>query len=79
MLSGRRAFQTCFGFSSYFVLYLMCCFVNNPLYMDFQPIKIMFCSVQEFFWGGGAFKNKLILVICLFCIKFATGDKIPNN
>ena len=23
----------------------MCCFGNNPLYMDFRPIKIMFCSV----------------------------------
>jgi hypothetical protein len=34
------------GFSnSFFVLYLICCFGNNPLYMDFTPIKIMFCSV----------------------------------
>ena len=37
------------GFNSYFVLYLiyMFCFGNNPLYryMNFKPIKIMFCSV----------------------------------
>ena len=33
------------GFNTYFVLYLMCCFGNNPLYMDFKPITIMFCSV----------------------------------
>ena len=33
------------AFNSFFVLYLMCCFGNNPLYMDFTPIKIMFCSV----------------------------------
>ena len=49
MSSGRHAFQTCIcsliGFNSYFVLYLMCCFGNNPLYMDFKPIKILFCSV----------------------------------
>ena len=47
----RHAFQTyiCTGnliaFNSFFVLYLMCCFGNNPLYMDFTPIKFMFCSV----------------------------------
>ena len=23
----------------------MCCFGNNPLYMDFTPIKSLFCSV----------------------------------
>ena len=23
----------------------MCCFGNNPLYMEFIPIKILFCSV----------------------------------
>jgi len=49
MSSGRHAFQTCIcsliGFNSYFVLYLMCCFGNNPLYMDFKPINILFCSV----------------------------------
>ena len=49
MSSGRHAFQTdicsLIGFNSYFVLYLMCCFGNNPLYMDFKPIKNMFCSV----------------------------------
>ena len=28
-----------------FFVYLMCCFGNNPFYMDFTPIKIMFCSV----------------------------------
>ena len=48
MSSGRHAFQTCIcsliGFNSYFVLYLMCCFGNNPLYMDFKPIKILFCA-----------------------------------
>ena len=33
------------GFNRYFVLYLMCCFGNNPLYMDFKPIKIIFYSV----------------------------------
>ena len=46
MSSGRHAFQTCIcsliGFNSYFVL---CCFGNNPLYMDFKPITILFCSV----------------------------------
>ena len=31
--------------NSFFVLYLMCCFGNNPLYMDFRPITIMLCSV----------------------------------
>ena len=31
--------------NSFFVLYLMCCFGNNPLYMDFRPITILFCSV----------------------------------
>lgn len=40
--------QTCtcslIGFNSNFVLYLKCCFGNNPLYMDFKPIKILFCS-----------------------------------
>ena len=45
----EAAFQTCIcsliAFNSFFVLYLMCCFGNNPLYMDFTPIKIMFCSV----------------------------------
>ena len=49
MSSGRHAFQTCIcsliGFNSYFVLYLMRCFGNNPLYMDFKPITILFCSV----------------------------------
>ena len=49
MSSRRHAFQTCIcsliGFNSYFVLYLMSCFGNNPLYMDFKPIKIPFCSV----------------------------------
>ena len=34
------------GFNTYFVLYLMCCFGNNPLYMDFKPITILFCSVS---------------------------------
>ena len=42
MSSGRHAFQTCIcsliGFNSYFVLYLMCCFGNNPLYMDFSSV-----------------------------------------
>ena len=33
--------------NSFFVLYLMCCFGNNPLYMDFRPIKILFCSVLD--------------------------------
>jgi hypothetical protein len=37
MSSGRHAFQTCIcsliGFNSFFVLYLMCCFGNNPLYI----------------------------------------------
>ena len=46
----RHAFQTCIcnliAFNSFFVLYLMCCFGNNPLYMDFTPIKIMFCSAE---------------------------------
>ena len=54
MSSGRHAFQTCtdicslIGFNSYFVLYLMCCFGNNPLYMDFKPIKnyVLFCSFK---------------------------------
>ena len=32
-------------FNSFFVLYLMCCFGNNPLYMDFTPTKILFCFV----------------------------------
>ena len=32
-------------FNSFFVLYLMCCVGNNPLYMDFTPIKILFCFV----------------------------------
>ena len=33
------------GFNSYFVVYLMWCLGNNPLYMDFKPITILFCSV----------------------------------
>ena len=45
----RHAFQTCICslivFNSFFVLYVMCCFGNNPLYMDFTPMKILFCSV----------------------------------
>jgi hypothetical protein len=45
----RHAFQTCtcslIVFNSFFVLYLMCCFGSNPLYMDFSPINILFCSV----------------------------------
>ena len=49
MSSGRHAFQTCIcsliAFNSFFVWYLMCCFGNNPLYMDFIPIQILFCSV----------------------------------
>ena len=47
MSPGRHAFQTCIcsliGFNSYFVLYLMCCFGNNPLYMDKNDV--LFCSV----------------------------------
>jgi hypothetical protein len=27
----------------------MCCFGKNPFYMDFTPIKIMFCSVLFIF------------------------------
>jgi hypothetical protein len=49
MSLGRHAFQTCICslivVNSFFVLYLMCCFGNNPLYMDFRPIKNLFCSV----------------------------------
>ena len=53
MSLGSHAFQTCTSIctcslivvNSLFVLYLMCCFSNNPLYMDFRPIKILFCSV----------------------------------
>ena len=49
MSLGRHVFQTCICscivFNSFFVLYLMRCFGNNPLYMDFIPIKILFCSV----------------------------------
>ena len=49
MSLGSHAFQTCICslivVNSFFVLYLMYCFGNNPLYMDFRPIKIMFCSV----------------------------------
>ena len=33
------------GSNGYFVLYLMCCFGSKPLYMDFKPIQIIFCSV----------------------------------
>ena len=49
MSLGRHAFQTCICslivFNSFFVLYLMYCFGSNPLYIDFAPIEIMFCSV----------------------------------
>ena len=48
MSSRRHACETCIcsliRCNSYFVLYLMCCFGNNPLYMDLKPIKMMFCS-----------------------------------
>ena len=51
MSLGSHAFQTCICslivVNSFFVLYLMCCFGNNPLYMDFTPMKIMFCSVSQ--------------------------------
>ena len=53
MSLGSHVFQTCTSIctcslivvNSLFVLYLMCCFSNNPLYMDFRPIQILFCSV----------------------------------
>ena len=49
MSLGRHGVQTCICslivFNSFFVLYLMCCFGSNPLYMDFTPIQIMFYSV----------------------------------
>jgi hypothetical protein len=59
-------------FNSFVVLYLMCCFGNNPLYMDFTPIKIMFCSVlYQFYnlwvdltWGSNSrFVNTLTITI----------------
>ena len=44
-----HVFQTCICslivVNSFFVLYLVCYFGNNPLYMDFRPIEILICSV----------------------------------
>jgi hypothetical protein len=42
---SNRYMYSLIVFYSFFILYLMCCFGNNPLYMDFTPIKIMFWSV----------------------------------
>jgi hypothetical protein len=39
-------------FTVSFVLYFMCCFGNNPLYMDLTPIKIMFCSVYTYMYAS---------------------------
>jgi hypothetical protein len=61
----RHAFQTCMHslvvFNSFFVLYVMCCFGNNPLYINFTPIQILFlflCSV-------------LLIIGCLSVICFS--------
>ena len=47
----RYAFQTCIcsliAFNSFFVLYLMCCFGNNPIYVYGFPTNknsVLFCS-----------------------------------
>ena len=45
LLDNKKKFCSLIVVNSFFVLYLMCCFGNNPLYMDFRPIKILFCSV----------------------------------
>ena len=71
MLLVRHAFQTCticslIVFKSFFVLYLMCCFGNNPLYTDFTPIKIMFCSVLMFLLTF-AYRDQLLLFILCQC------------
>ena len=44
-LDNKNKFCSLIVVNSFFVLYLMCCFGNKPLYMDFRPIKILFCSV----------------------------------
>ena len=51
------------GFNSYFVLYLMCCFGNNPLYMDFKPIKILFCANVSSVFKVSLFNRKYRLTM----------------
>jgi hypothetical protein len=61
MSSGRHAFQTCIcsliGFNSYFVLYLMCCFGNNPLYMELFFSKFGFRASR---WKKNKAKTEII-------------------
>ena len=79
MLLVRHALQTCICslivFNSFFVLYLMCCFGNNPLYMDFTPIKILFCSVLS---GSKSVQVFFVFFLLFIHFYFSVGDWRSN-
>jgi hypothetical protein len=55
--------------NSFFVLYLMCWFGNNPLYMDFRPIQILFQVPFNALYAH-AWRFLVSHSVCMYCCYF---------